>query len=167
VLIARRSPIAATLCLALIVASFQRSFAQPVGSEDETDTPAVVPTAHAGKPVPFDHDWLEPFFQRGAAKAAAEKFRADDWSGAEAGFARALKSLPRHGDERLAATYLLALARANQSNWGDASMTATRSWRPTTPTTPPAAGCGAATTRARSSGQPRCRRGASPSPRPT
>jgi soluble lytic murein transglycosylase len=125
VLIARRSPIAATLSVVLIVASVQASlprtsFAQPVGSEDDADTPVAAPTAHAGKPVPFDREWLQPFFQHGAANAAAEKFRADDWSGAEAGFVRALKSLPRHGDERLAATYLLALARANQSNWGDA-----------------------------------------------
>jgi len=91
-----------------------------VGSDEEADTPATAPTAHAGKPVPFDRDWLEPFFQHGAAKAAAEKFRSDDWSGAEAGFSHALKSLPRSGDERRAATYLLALARANQSNWADA-----------------------------------------------
>src|SRR5205823_6021076 len=105
----------------LAQAPFARTtFAQPVGSDEEADTPAATPTAHAGKPVPFDRDWLEPFFQKGAAKAAAEKFRGDDWAGAEAGFAHALKSLPRHGDERLAATYLLALARANQSNWADA-----------------------------------------------
>ena len=123
--IARRSPIAATLSLALIVAFVFNlvagaSFAQPVGAEDEADTSAVAPPTHAGKPVAFDRDWLEPFFQHGAAKAAAEKFRGDDWSGAEAGFARALKSLARDSDERLAATYLLALARANQSNWADA-----------------------------------------------
>jgi soluble lytic murein transglycosylase len=118
--IARRSPIAATLSLALIVASVRTSFAQPAGSEEDADTPVAAPTAHAGKPIPFDRDWLEPFFQHGAAKAAAESFRGDDWSAAETGFARALKSLPRHGAERLAATYLLALARANQSNWADA-----------------------------------------------
>jgi soluble lytic murein transglycosylase len=128
--IACRSPIAATLSLVLIVAFVQASFgqasfaqaslAQPVGGDEEADAPAAAPAAHAGKPVPFDRDWLEPFFQHGAAKEAAEKFRGDDWSGAEVGFARALKSLPRHGDERLAATYLLALARANQSDWADA-----------------------------------------------
>ena len=116
--LSRRSPIAAaTLSLALAGVSF----AQPAGSDDD-EAPAVeAPPAHpAGKPVPFDHAWLEPFFQHGAAKQAAEKFRADDWDGAEAGFTRALKSLPRGGDERGAATYLLALARANQSNWADA-----------------------------------------------
>ena len=68
--IARRSPIAATLSLALIVALVQLTlvpapFAQPVGDDD--DAPSVAPTAHAGKPVPFDRDWLEPFFQHGAA----------------------------------------------------------------------------------------------------
>jgi soluble lytic murein transglycosylase len=122
---ARRSPTAATLSLALIVAFVFNlvagaSFAQPVGGDEEADAPAAAPTAHAGKPVPFDRDWLEPFFQHGTAKAAAEKFRGDDWEGAEAGFVRALKTLPRGGAERLAATYLLALARANQSNWTDA-----------------------------------------------
>ena len=125
--IARRSPIAATLSLALILALVTLAFvpvhpslAQPVGSDDETAATAAAPTARAGKPVPFDRDWLEPFFQHGAVKAAAEKFRSDDWSGAEAGFARALKSLARDSAERPAATYLLALARANQSNWTDA-----------------------------------------------
>jgi len=98
------------------------SFAQPVGGDDEVEVPVGEPTAPhpAGKPVAFERAWLEPFFQHGAAKAAAEKFRGDDWAGAETGFARALKSLPRSGDERLAATYLMALARANQSNWADA-----------------------------------------------
>jgi soluble lytic murein transglycosylase len=122
--IARRSPIAATLSLALVLAFVFNlvagaSLAQPVG-DDDADVPAVTPAPRAGKPVPFDRDWLEPFFQHGAAKAAAEKFRGDDWSAAEAGFTRALKSLARDSDERLAATYLLALARANQSNWADA-----------------------------------------------
>ncbi|HSY39027.1 MAG TPA: tetratricopeptide repeat protein, partial [Polyangia bacterium] len=126
---ARRSPIAATLSLVLVVALVQpfvlglaggTSFAQPVGADDDADAPVAAPAVRAGKPVPFDHEWLEPFFQHGAARGAAESFRGDDWSGAEAGFSRALKSLPRGGDERLAATYLLALARANQSNWTDA-----------------------------------------------
>jgi soluble lytic murein transglycosylase len=116
--LSRRSPlVAATLSLALAGVSF----AQPVGSDDEVEVPAEPPAPRAaGKPVPFDRAWLEPFFQHGAAKQAAERFRADDWSAAEASFARALKSLPRGGEERLAATYLLALTRANQSNWTDA-----------------------------------------------
>jgi soluble lytic murein transglycosylase len=116
VTISRRSLVAAAM-VSLAVAGV--SLAQPVGDDDEAP-PADAPAAHpAGKPVPFDHAWLEPFFQHGPAKQAVEKFRAEDWSGAEAGLSRALKSLPR-GDERQAATYLLALARANQSNWADA-----------------------------------------------
>jgi soluble lytic murein transglycosylase len=115
--ISRRSPVAAaTLLLALAGVSF----AQPVGDDDEAPAVEAAPPHAAGKPIPFDRDWLEPFFQHGPAKQAAEKFRGDDWSGAEAGFSKALKSLARGGDERLAASYLLALARANQSNWADA-----------------------------------------------
>ncbi len=80
--------------------------------------PAKEPARTATKPVSFDRGWLEPFFQRGPAKQAVEKFRAEDWDGAEAGFARAAKSL--RGDEKLAATYLLALSRTNQSDWAGA-----------------------------------------------
>src|SRR6185312_5944667 len=94
--------------------------AQPAGSDDDEAPAAEAPPRPAGKPVPFDRAWLEPFFQHGAAKQAAEKFRADDWDDAEAGFVRALKSLPRGGDERRAANYLLALARANQGDWAGA-----------------------------------------------
>ena len=67
---------------------------------------------------------------------------------------------------------MLALARANQSKWAEAGQAvrgavqaATRSSRPTTPTTPPAAGCGAATRRARSNGRRGWPRGACPRPR--
>ncbi len=167
--ISRRSPVAAaTLSLALAGVSF----AQPVGDDDEAPAVEAAPPHAAGKPIPFDRDWLEPFFQHGPAKQAAEKFRGDDWSGAEAGFSKALKSLARGGDERLAASYLLALARANQSNWADAGKLFEELFEsypklaPTTPTTPPVAGCGAATTPAPSNGPPRWRRGRSPRRRP-
>jgi soluble lytic murein transglycosylase len=115
----RRSPLAAAILSLAVTAP---SFAQPVGDDDSADVPSTdAPAAHSpAKPVAFDRLWLEPFFQHGAAKQAAEKFRADDWSGAEAGFSRALKSLSRGSEERLAASYLLALARANQSSWSDA-----------------------------------------------
>jgi soluble lytic murein transglycosylase len=112
--LSRRSPIAAAT-LSLVLAG--ASFAQPVGGDDEEAPAAEAPPHPAGKPVLFDRAWLEPFFQRGAAKQAAEKFRADAWSDAEDGFVKALKSLPRGGDERRAANYLLALARANQGDW--------------------------------------------------
>ncbi|HVV50467.1 MAG TPA: tetratricopeptide repeat protein, partial [Polyangia bacterium] len=118
----RRLPLAAAL-VSLAAAGIGPpgpARAQPAG-DDDAEVPAEPAAPRAGgKPIPFDRDWLQPFFQHGAAKQAAEKFRADDWPGAEAGFARALKSLHRGGDERLAATYLLALARANQSDWAGA-----------------------------------------------
>ncbi|HEY6475734.1 MAG TPA: tetratricopeptide repeat protein, partial [Polyangia bacterium] len=115
--ISRRSSIAAaTLSLALAGGSL----AQPVGDDDEAPAVEAGPPRTAGKPVPFERAWLEPFFQHGPAKQAAEKFRGEDWEAAETGFSKALKSLPRGSDERLAASYLLALARADQSNWADA-----------------------------------------------
>jgi soluble lytic murein transglycosylase len=70
--------------------------------------------------VHFDRAWLTPFFERGHAQKAVEQFRAEEWAGAETGFARAVKSLPRKSAERQAASYMLALARANQGKWGDA-----------------------------------------------
>jgi soluble lytic murein transglycosylase len=91
--------------------------------DDEEDVAAAVPVPvarAAGKAVAFEKVWLEPFFKSGAAKKAVELFRSEDWSGAATAFAKALKALPRDGSERLAATYMLALARENDSDWGDA-----------------------------------------------
>ncbi|HEY5089237.1 MAG TPA: transglycosylase SLT domain-containing protein [Polyangia bacterium] len=97
----------------------------PAGAQDDGDTaavegPAARPARAAGKPVPFEREWLEPFFKSGPAKQAVEKYRADDWVAAEAGFSRALRALTRRSEERSAVTYLLALTRANESNWSDA-----------------------------------------------
>jgi soluble lytic murein transglycosylase len=121
----RRPPLAAAPLL--LTASLATLSLAPWGSsvshaqDDDADIAVEPAPAHAGgKPVPFERAWLDPFFQHGAAKQAAERFHADDWDGAETGFSKALKSLPKGSEERLAATYLLALARANQSNWGDA-----------------------------------------------
>ena len=72
------------------------------------------------KAIPFDRTWLEPFFKRGPAKQAVENFRAEDWEEAAAGFAKALRGLPRSGEEHRAASYLLALARANKGDWAGA-----------------------------------------------
>ena len=74
----------------------------------------------APKPVAFDADWIEPFFKGGAGRQAAERFRAEDWDAAAAGFAKVVKGLPRSAPERRAARYLLALAQANQSKWTEA-----------------------------------------------
>ncbi len=111
--------VAATLAFAVALTT-PAAGAEDDGDLPPTDGPATPPSRVAGKPVPFDRAWLEPFFKSGPAKQAVEKFRADDWEAAETGFSRALRGLPRHGDERLAATYLLALTRANQSNWSEA-----------------------------------------------
>ena len=74
----------------------------------------------APKPVPFDPDWIEPFFKGGPGQKAAERFRAEDWDAAEAAFAKVAKGLPRSAPERRAARYLQALAEANQSKWTEA-----------------------------------------------
>jgi soluble lytic murein transglycosylase len=106
--------------LALLAAPALR--ASP-GDDDEEARPVegpVAPPKALGKPVPFDRAWLEPFFKHGPARQAVEAYRIDDWSTAEAGFAKAVKSLPRGGEERLAATYMLAQARAAQSEWAEA-----------------------------------------------
>jgi soluble lytic murein transglycosylase len=89
--------------------------------QDAAGSTSGAPTrAITGKPVKFDREWLTPFFESGPAKKAVEQFRAEEWSAAETAFARAVKSLPRAGAERRAASYMLALARANQGKWSDA-----------------------------------------------
>jgi len=110
----------------LATLAFAFALTTPAAAADDdsdvppTEGPVAPPARAAGKPVPFDRAWLEPFFKSGPAKQAVEKYRADDWVPAEAGFERALRGLPRRSEERLAATYLLALTRANQSNWPEA-----------------------------------------------
>jgi soluble lytic murein transglycosylase len=96
----------------------------PVFGQDEDerplDEPAPLVSRAGDKPVPFDPAWLEPFFKKGPGKQAMEKLREEDWAEAETGLARAVKEAPKSSVERLAATYLLALARANQSKWTEA-----------------------------------------------
>jgi soluble lytic murein transglycosylase len=87
--------------------------------------PAAAPAVAkpAGKPVPFDKDWLEPYFTKGPAKDGLDRFREEDWAGAEAGFLKATRALkkgqPKTG-EQLAAQFMLGLARENLSKWKDA-----------------------------------------------
>jgi soluble lytic murein transglycosylase len=115
----RLPSIAATLALAFsLTASAARAEDEP--DLPPTEGPVAAPAHPAGKPVPFDRAWLEPFFKTGPAKQAVEKYRAEDWGPAEAGFARALRGLSGRSEERLAATYLLALTRANESSWVEA-----------------------------------------------
>jgi soluble lytic murein transglycosylase len=91
------------------------------GAGDEVAAaPTARPRPHAARPVRFDRDWLEPFFKNKPARQAAEAFRQSDWDAAEAGFAKAVKALPRSSSERQAATYLLATAKMHQSKWAEA-----------------------------------------------
>src|SRR3954466_16047552 len=117
----RASLVSGAVCL--LVSAQHASASSGDHDPDDEATPSASTGANrhvAGKPVPFDRRWLTPFFEHGPAKQAVEQFRSEDWSQAEVGFARAVKSLPRDSDERHAATYMLALARANQSKWSEA-----------------------------------------------
>lgn len=79
-------------------------------------------TERAEKPVPFDTRWLIPFFATGRAKQAMSDFRQERWAAAETGFLKAAAGMPAGSDERSAARYLAALARANQSRWSEAAV---------------------------------------------
>jgi soluble lytic murein transglycosylase len=94
-----------------------------LGQDDDVDQlvgPPAPVTRPAGKPVKFDEAWLEPFFTKGPAKLGVDAVREEDWVGAEAGFTKVVKALKKGSTEQLAARYMLALARENQSKWSDA-----------------------------------------------
>ncbi|HSZ82306.1 MAG TPA: tetratricopeptide repeat protein, partial [Polyangia bacterium] len=87
---------------------------------EETVAPSAPAAPETGKPVAFDKEWLEPFFTKGPAKAGVDAFRAEDWPTAEHAFNAAVKVLRKGSEEQLAARFMLALARENQSEWDDA-----------------------------------------------
>jgi soluble lytic murein transglycosylase len=87
-------------------------------AEEVAGPPA--PRALGGKPVEFEKEWLEPYFQKGPAKTGSDEFREEDWEGAEKEFTKAVKALKKGSAELLAAKYMLALSRENQSEWADA-----------------------------------------------
>jgi soluble lytic murein transglycosylase len=91
-----------------------------LGQDEEVEEPAAHVARPSGKPVDFDRAWLEPFFTTGAAKQGLDRFREEDWAGAETGFTRALRTLKKGAAERPAARYMLALALENQSKWSEA-----------------------------------------------
>jgi TolA-binding protein len=120
-MVLRASLVFAVVCV--LLSSGQASASS--GDHDPDDdgagsTSGSKPRAITGKPVHFERGWLTPFFERGQAKQAVEQFRAEEWAAAETAFARAVKSLPRDSAERRAASYMMALARANQGKWADA-----------------------------------------------
>jgi soluble lytic murein transglycosylase len=71
--------------------------------------------------VAFDSTWLQPFFSAPALHRAAADFHQEQWANAEAGFTKGAARLPAGSDERKAARFLAALAKANQSKWSDAA----------------------------------------------
>jgi soluble lytic murein transglycosylase len=91
-----------------------------LGQDEEIEEPTAPVARPTGKPVAFDKTWLEPFFTSGPAKQGIDRFREEDWAGAETGFSRALRTLTKDTAERQAARYMLAQARENQSKWTDA-----------------------------------------------
>ncbi len=94
-----------------------------LGQDDDVGEPVGPPapvTRPEGKPVAFDEAWLEPFFTKGPAKAGVDAVREEDWAAAETAFNKAIKVLKKGSEEQLAARYMLALARENESEWNDA-----------------------------------------------
>ncbi len=104
--------ISATAVLAISLATTSAVAASRRAKAQEADS------EKAPKPAKFDPEWIEPFFKSGPARQAAERFRAEDWSAAESGFAKAVKALPKASPERRAARYLQALARGQSIQVG-------------------------------------------------
>jgi soluble lytic murein transglycosylase len=72
----------------------------------------------AERPVPFEAEWLRPFFAGPILQKASVDFRQERWGAAEVGFTRGIAKLPPTAvEERHAARFLLALASSNQSKW--------------------------------------------------
>ncbi len=86
-----------------------------------THARAASPATDAStKAVAFDRHWTEPYFEAEPLRTARDKFRAEDWTGAEASLENALRRLPKTSPERHPAMFLLALARENLNQWKSA-----------------------------------------------
>jgi soluble lytic murein transglycosylase len=103
-----------------VLASGHRALGQDEDIGEEPVGPPAPIARGAGKPALFDKAWLEPFFTTGPAKQGVDRVREEDWAGAEASFSKAVKGLKKNTPEQMAAWYMLALARENQSKWSDA-----------------------------------------------
>jgi soluble lytic murein transglycosylase len=112
--------------LILLVGSFSAVLTvghRALGQDDDVDQlvgPPAPVTRPEGKPVAFDEAWLQPFFTKGPAKDGVDAVREENWPAAETAFNKAIKVLRKGSPEQLAARYMLALARENQSEWNDA-----------------------------------------------
>jgi soluble lytic murein transglycosylase len=97
-------------------------FALGPGAPATTSAMWVRPSAQTAaerdeRPTRFDRHWLEPYFTSGAAAAAAERFRREDWRGAITKLQEVSRRLPASSSERLGARYLQALAHAELGEW--------------------------------------------------
>jgi soluble lytic murein transglycosylase len=111
-----------SLVLSVVCASLAAGHGA-LGQDDDVDAPVgpLPPATQPGaKPVEFDKTWLEPYFTKGPAKDGLDRFREEDWVGADAGFGKAVRGFKKGSDEQVAARYMLALARENESKWSDA-----------------------------------------------
>ena len=84
--------------------------------------PNTGPAAAAGSqpaPVALAADMAKPYFQRGAARVAAERFALEDWKAAREGFAAYLNAQRDNLDRATAARLRLfmALSDANMGQW--------------------------------------------------
>ena len=118
----RIGPLRVVACLALV--SFARpALGRAAGDSDDDDpvVPAKAVRSSKSKAVPFDARWLQPYFGGPLAAKGAADFRQERWAAAENELAKAAAKMPAGSDERNAARYLVALARANQSKWAEAA----------------------------------------------
>ncbi|MES1158027.1 MAG: transglycosylase SLT domain-containing protein [Haliangium ochraceum] len=99
-----------------------------VSVKPRAPTPTPTPTTPAArrpdrpaKAVAFDPKWLQPFFISPPLRAAAADFRQERWASAESAFLKAARRLPAAADERHAARFLAALAKASQAKWSEAA----------------------------------------------
>jgi soluble lytic murein transglycosylase len=114
---ARLVLLAVSLCTVLTVGH------RALGQDEDLGEPVGPPgpvTRPEGAPVKFEEAWLAPYFTKGPAKDGVDAVRAEDWRTAEIAFNKAIRVLRKGSDEQLAARYMLALARENQSEWNDA-----------------------------------------------
>ena len=127
-LISRRADLLLASALACFLAP-RVGGASPSDSDEDDDAPVVSAKAHRparrperhAKAIAFDPTWLQPFFRAPAPHKAAIDFQQDQWAAADAGFMKAAARMPAGSDERQAARFLAALAKANQAKWGDAA----------------------------------------------
>ncbi|MBC8133246.1 MAG: hypothetical protein H7X95_09730, partial [Deltaproteobacteria bacterium] len=124
---------AVSLSAAMLI-GLESAGASPSDSDDDASDSEVVAGVHTvstttgtrrgarkEKGVAFDSRWLEPFFSSPALRKAALDFRQEQWAAAESGFTKGASRLAARSDERQAARFLTALAKANQSKWAEAA----------------------------------------------